>query len=668
MRHVWCLSLLVLVAGAVSLSVDKERPVTKVINLLKDMSAQLQKEAEKDEELFENFKCWCETYDKEKTGAIATANQMIDDLTAAIEEGTAKKAQLETDTEKLKKEVAEKTKALEEASGIRSKENSEFTASEQDLSSTITSLGGAVKALGNAHGEAFAQQSMLQVQQILKRHLAEHKAMFGEKFTPQQHSTVMSFLQQPVAAQSYASQSGAIFGILKGMKESFETNLETSRKDESTAASEYGMLKTAKNKEVTAANDQIDANTNELAETKVKLSNDKESLEDTRAALAADTAFLDDLKSKCASMDKQWEARSKMRNDEITAVSETIKILDDDEAHDTFSRSLGFVQRKTSKADVALRRRVSDFLRAQGSKLHSPKLSALAVSVKQDDIFAKVKKNMEDLVANLKVTQEEEVKERDFCVEELNTNEDQTTAAKNKKEDLEQRIEDLKVMIESATEEIARAKQEIHETHVAMKQAGGNRAAENKEFQMTVADQRATQGILKKALDRLAEFYKSKAALLQRSRQEPGAAAPEAPAGFGEYQKAGGSTGAMGLLEMIVKESAATEKQAIEDEQEAQSDYEVFRKESFSSINALTAEITDKTEQLAKADGKKTLAETDLANTQDDIYNLGDYKLELHRRCDYLLDNFDVRQSSRAGEVDSLEEGMAMFSGAKFGL
>jgi len=77
-----------------TLSVDKVRPVTKVINLLKDMSAQIEKEKEKDEELFENFKCWCETYEKEKTAAIATANQNIDDLTAAIEEGTANRLSL----------------------------------------------------------------------------------------------------------------------------------------------------------------------------------------------------------------------------------------------------------------------------------------------------------------------------------------------------------------------------------------------------------------------------------------------------------------------------------------------------------------------------------------------------------------------------------------------
>jgi hypothetical protein len=119
------------------------------------------------------------------------------------------------------------------------------------------------------------QESMMQVQHLLKRHLADHQKMFSEKFTTQQHSAIISFVQQPVAAKSYASQSGAIFGILKGMKESFETNLVTSQKDESRARDQYGMLKVAKNKEMTAANEQIRSNVAELADTKVKLSSSK---------------------------------------------------------------------------------------------------------------------------------------------------------------------------------------------------------------------------------------------------------------------------------------------------------------------------------------------------------------------------------------------------------
>merc|ERR1711933_131493 len=93
-----------------SLSFDiaeaKNRPVSKVITLLKDMLKQLEKEAEEDEEIYDKMACWCETNDKEKTKAIAEAEAHIADLTTKIEEHTANSARLGTEIKNLEKEVA----------------------------------------------------------------------------------------------------------------------------------------------------------------------------------------------------------------------------------------------------------------------------------------------------------------------------------------------------------------------------------------------------------------------------------------------------------------------------------------------------------------------------------------------------------------------------------
>merc|ERR1719199_1276131 len=84
-----------LMVGGAALRVenaDRASPaVARVVNLLKDMQAELQKEADNDEELYDKLVCWCETNEKTKTRAIEIANQMITDYTAAIEESAAKK-------------------------------------------------------------------------------------------------------------------------------------------------------------------------------------------------------------------------------------------------------------------------------------------------------------------------------------------------------------------------------------------------------------------------------------------------------------------------------------------------------------------------------------------------------------------------------------------------
>merc|ERR1712151_1208894 len=110
----------------------------------------------------------------------------------------------------------------------------------------------------------------------------------------------------PTFKQSYAPQSGEIFGILRQMLETFESNLSQSQKEELSAQKAYEDLKAAKEEEIAAGQSQIDTKTQELADTDLKLAQAKEDVEDTRNSLAADEKFLMMLKEKCQMTDKEW--------------------------------------------------------------------------------------------------------------------------------------------------------------------------------------------------------------------------------------------------------------------------------------------------------------------------------------------------------------------------
>merc|ERR1719456_422817 len=143
------------------------------------------------------------------------------------------------------------------------------------------------------------------------------------------------------------------------MKESFETNLATAQKEETQAEAEYAQLKEAKTSELAAAESQIDSKTVTKAnadETVAQASQDKK---DTEAAVEADTEFLADLKSKCAVADEEYQARVKVRTEEIQAVSETMGILTNDEAQDTFTRNYAFVQTRLVKQGNANRNKAA---------------------------------------------------------------------------------------------------------------------------------------------------------------------------------------------------------------------------------------------------------------------------------------------------------------------
>merc|ERR1719273_1336708 len=365
-----------------------------------------------------------------------------------------------------------------------------------------------------------------------------HSDLLRGVITPSQKKTIAAFIQapqdyfdaKPTFKQSYAPQSGEIFGILTQMLETFEANLSQSQKEEMENQKAYEDLKAAKEAEIAAGQEQIDKKTAELADTEEKNAQAKEDIEDTKKSLSADEQFLMMLKEKCSMTDKEWEERQKTRQLEMEAVSKALAVLSGDDAHDLFTRTFNPALAQTGVTVTSERReQASKLLSRVAKKLNSPRLSALAYKVRLD-AFTRVKKAIDDMIAQLMKEKADEIKHKDFCVDEFNTNQLQTEKKEREKADLIAKIEDLEMIIKTLTEEITKLKSEIAEMQLQMKRAGEDREKENKEFQMTVADQRETQRLLKAALSVLQDFY-GKAALIQRQKQEP-AGPPPPPPGF----------------------------------------------------------------------------------------------------------------------------------------
>jgi len=630
----------------------KEKPIQKVIRLMTEMQTQLDKEAKEDEDMYEKMGCWCDTNEKEKTQANAINGQRITDLTASIEEMTAKSASLKTDLEELAKQVAASTTSLEESTAIRAKESAEFQAFEKDHIVNMESLKGALMKLGKIHGDALDQQSLMQVKQILRKHFEKHRRMFGgaQKKLALIQEPVENEVDAPLQQSGETPQSGAIFGILKQMKESMETNLKSSTDDETTAKETFASMKASKTEEITAANELIASKKTELAATDEKNAAAKADLEDTTATVAADTEFLAALKDKCDTATADYQARSKVRNEEIKAVAEAMEILQGDDARDLL---LKFTQLSSKRKVSRSRDRAYKIVSQMSKKLDRPKLSALAMSIRLD-AFTKVKENIDTMVAELKQVQKDEVVKKDFCNKALHENGLTTTEKTNTKADLTQLIADLETSKGTLADEIKALKADIATAQTEMKKASELRLAENTEFQMTIMDQKATQEILTKTLDRLKAFYAKGASLLQvKSGRQPG------------YKKNAGSSSVMAMIEHIIDESKEEEKETIAAENEAGVAYQTYVKDNSASVEAMSKSVINKSEELAKVDQSKAETEGSLRATEADLLSLLKTYQTLHTDCDFLLKYFDVRQTKRAEEIEALQQAKAIFSGAK---
>jgi chromosome segregation ATPase len=651
----------------------KNRPVAKVISVLQDMLEQLEKEGDEDEKLYEEMTCWCETNDKEKTKAIADAEAKIEELTVLIEELTARSGKLGTEIKNLEREVNDNQEALDKATEIRMKELAEFQDEEKDLLGTINALKGALEVLKKHQGASLLQISKPQVQgvaKVLDTALNRHSDAFQGVFTHTERRAVAAFIQNaqaPVTDGSYVPQSGQIFGILEQMKETFETNLADSQKNELNKQRAYDDIKASMTAEIQAGQNQIDKKTEELARTDEKNAQSKQDIKDTKAALSADEEFLMTLKKLCAKVDAEYEARTKERNMEMEACSKALAVLTSDEAHDMFTKTFNFMQTKSTKKSMR-RSQAAAVLAKVATKNHNQALSAMAMQVRLD-AFEKVKKAINDMIAALNSEKADEIKHKDFCVEEFNKNQLATEKKTREKQQLTAKIEDLEMTIKTLSGELETLKAEVAEMAVQMKRAGEDREKENKEFQMTVADQRATQKLLQAALEILKGFYDKKnttfdkVSLLQK--RQPGAGPPPPMTGFKDYSKNKQSGGVMGMIQQIIDDAKAMENEAIRGEEDAQKEYEDFVKETNLSTDEKNKAIVTKTEENAQAN--ENLVETteakDSAVANLDL--LSQENAELHQSCDFVMKNFELRQSARDEEIAALKQALAILSGAK---
>jgi len=644
-------------------------PVQRVVGLLKEMSAQLEAEGKEDEKMYNQMGCWCETNDREKTQAIADAQQREKDLESTIQETAAKAAQNKADVEYLTKQIAEQKASLEEASGIRAKEQGEFRSQEKDMLQSVASLKNAVRVMGSVQLSQIPKASLAQVQELLREPMKKHSQFITASLSGEQHRMVMSLLQGPASDKvtgllqnKQHAPSSAIFGILKQMKEEFETNIAKASDEEKQGVTEFNGLKAAKTQEIAAAEGLVDSKTVEEAEARETNAQSKEDLVDTRAALSADTEFLMNLKIKCKNFDYEYQQRVKVRTEEIQAVSEASNILTDDDNSEDL-QATNFMQLASSNRASKSRDVAALALKKAGVQLASPRLIALSSSMRLD-AFEKVKENIDKVVAALKQEQADEVQQKDFCVSQLNQNDKNTAAKTDMREDLNHKIATLESLSVELTEAIASLNAQVAESQIEMKRASENREKQNHEFQTTVEEQRTAQTILQRALDRLKSFYDKKAAaLVQANAQEPGAASSEMPA-QATYKKSGGANGAMSMIESIIQESKELEKDAAQAESDGQAAYETMIKDSNASIKANQRDITAKSENLAQAQSDKTQAGGDLQHTNQDLLSLGDASQALHQQCDFLVSNFGLRQDSRTQEIEALSQAKAIFSGA----
>merc|ERR1719498_193191 len=313
----------------------------------------------------------------------------------------------------------------------------------------------------------------------------------------------------------YAPQSGEIVGILKTMMSNMEKSLAEAEAAEAAAVSAHDELIAAKTKEVEANTKAIEVKTVRVGETAVAIVQLKNDLTDTQEALEEDKKFLADLDKNCAKQTKEMEANQKMRGQELVALADTIKVLNDDDALEIFKKTLpgasaSLLQVSASKA--AMRRKALNILRkAANGSTRRPQFDFITMAIQGKKIgFEKVIKMIDGMVATLKQEQLDDDHKKEYCAKQFDF-------SRQKEESLQKSVSDLEVSIEEANDGVATLKEEIKALEKGIKQldksvqeATEQRKEEHEEYTELMASDNAAKELLKFAQNRLNKFYNPK--------------------------------------------------------------------------------------------------------------------------------------------------------------
>merc|ERR1719316_803840 len=674
------------VSGSSRLTVN---PIRRVVTMLQMMQKKVEAEGKKEEELFEKFMCYCKNGKGALEASIESAKQKNEQLMSSIEETGAALKQAKADLKSAQESRAAAKDAVATATALREKEASAYAQESSEFKTNIAAMKKATAAISKGMGGAFLQTSTASVLKQLSITM-DISSIDREMLT--------SFLTQG-NGQGYAPASGQIVGILKQMTDTMEKDLADATAAEEAAIKDFKGLVAAKTKEINALTREVESKTAQIGELGVSLVEQKEDLDDTSKSLAEDEQFLKDLEKDCATKDEEWAARQKIRAEEVLAIADTIKILNDDDALELFKKTLpapSLIQLAANGKEV--KSRAFDAL----SQSHGDfRLNLIALALKGKKVsFDKVLGMIDDMVALLKKEQVDDDDKKAYCEDLIDKTEDKVKELELHVSDLSKAVADAKESIATLTEEIAGLSDGIKALDEAVAEATEQRKEEHADSVETLTNDNAAKEIIGFAKNRMNKFYNPKLYKAPPKRElseeeritvnmggtlaptaAPGGIAgtgvtafaqvapPPPPETFGAYTKKGEeSTGVIAMMDMMIADLDKEIQEVTVEEKEGQKEYEQFMKDSAEKRALDGKAIEDKEGTKADLSAKLLKDEEEKTSTLKEAMATHEYLADVHADCDWLLTNFESRKEARAGEIDSLTKAKAVLSGADYSL
>jgi len=695
-------------------------PLTRVLTMLNGMSERVNEHEKKEEQVFEKFMCYCKETGGGLEKSVAEDEEKLPQLTSSVEEATSSASQLENDLKEHKASKEAAQKAIAEQTEIRKTEAAAFGKESTELKANIGALEKAIDALekskGGKPGSALVQTSVIDMVRSVASAMNPDRLRTTDR---EQLASLLETLDQASSGEDsgdgssvVTADSGEILGILKQMLENMQEDLKQMTSTDEARRSEADALKQAKAKEISTLSSTIEDKETRLADTKVQAVQQKSDITSTKSSLKSNSKLLADLNEECSKKKAEHEEMKKAFANELTALTETTRLLRSDEAQGLFNdrKTPSFLQIDSASQggeavdDAAKALKQMSTQHAAGgafSRLANQAAATARLSKrgrqhrKAPSGFGKISNLITQMLGLLTKEQQEDDLKKNMCSKEIKKEEEtvktigDTIEARTadigegagSKEGAQKETEALKKGIKGLDKTVAEATKQRQEAHAV--------------YVKLVADNHAALEVLRMAKTKLSSFYGSSSlvqkqpqpqqqqqqvALVQTSESSSDEFGFFSSGDAAEHEGSGANTGVQqeakpgklgkesgAVIEMLnqIEQDIKVEgaKAKVEEDQD-QAEYEKFiatsgekRGTDSKSLSVSVATLATVSENLLVLGKKKKALRGELDSTKTVVK-------DLHEDCDALLKQYDARKKRRIAEVEGLKRTQAVLTGA----
>jgi len=667
----------------------------QVIKLLHELTAKVTAEGKKEAEQYDKYACFCKEQADLKIDSIAKSNNQMDSFSAEIKELDSAIALLNSEIADLSNKISGLDGELDDNNRRNLRRHAKYMERAKDMNEAIDSCKAAVDALNNhkASMEGAKTTNFAQVQQATSTLLNVVSKQPSLKVA----SGTLALLSDlsGKGAPKFQYQSNDIIATIESLQATFTSMKQQLDEEEFHANASFQSEQQGLNTEKKfAEEDKSEKET--IVESKSEALNAASSdRNDEKNDRDADQVFLEELDTDCKSKAGLFDQRSKMRGEELTALSDATEELLDGTVPNAGANNIAGVAIKAVEKKAAVR--ATSFLQVKNDEQHeesarqvsiekvisllnraalrtgSATLTSAAVRVKvAEDHFVKVRVLIKDLMQKLKDNARDEASHKSLCDTGMKK-------ATSDRDDANANIEMANAKITTLTAKQSSLEDDIRELEkgVAGLKKGlleDTELRNEEKAEIASVDKMSDEAIesVKRALALLQKFYSN--ALLQTGKYTPRNAdrhgnvmSDMAPKVFEKKYHASQkeSKGIIGILEVILSDFERTEEKAEADEKSSKASYVAIEKTATGRVDAKHAEIRKKEGEVANAKAD-ILAQQQALSDATDILDCAKETLEdLEAMCIKGEETWEERKKAREDEIEALNDAIVILDNWK---